>query len=430
MTRVLLALILSAAVLMLAWRIALLPGTVALEMGEFAIEAPVPVAGLGAIALFVLLYVLFRLLGWLHRLPRNLRARKAQRHRTHGDAAVTRTLIALAAGDANAARREAAAARGLLGDTPQTLLLASEAGRLAGRTDETEGPLLLLAGRKDAAFLGLRGLLRDAMARQDWKEAAELARKAEAAHPGTAWLRAERAQLAVRTGAWAEAFALTSDAGPKAALAAAAAEGEKNANRALDLAKQAFEADPALAPAALAYAARLRASGRERRVEPVLRRAWEAAPQQALADLLLEPVTDPLARVQAAKKLVAVNAAHPESHFLLARMNLSAGLTGEARHQVREAHKAGMNERRLWSLLADVEEQDRGETEEGRAAQRDALRKVAEAAPDAGWRCGTCGTAHERWVPACRSCGTAGGLRWGTVGTAHAVPMREAVRLG
>ncbi len=55
MTRVLLALILSAAVLMLAWWIALLPGTVSLEIGEFAIEAPVPVAGLGAIGLFVLL---------------------------------------------------------------------------------------------------------------------------------------------------------------------------------------------------------------------------------------------------------------------------------------------------------------------------------------------------------------------------------------
>jgi len=234
----------------------------------------------------------------------------------------------------------------------------------------------------------------------------------------------------VRTGAWAEAFALTADAAPKAALATAAADGETNANRALDLAKQAFEADPSLAPAALAYATRLRAAGRERRVEPVLRRAWEAAPQQALADLLLEPVNDPLARVQAAKKLVAANTAHPESHFLLARMNLSAGLTGEARHQVQEAHKAGMNERRLWSLLADIEEQERGETEEGHAAQRDALRKVAEAAPDAGWQCGACGTAHEHWMPACRSCGTAGGLRWGAVSSAHAVPARETARLG
>jgi len=427
--RLILAVLLAAAALVLTWQLALLPGTVAVDIGELSVEAPVPVAALGLLALFASLYLLLRGLGVLHRAPRTLRARKAARHRAQGDQAVTRALVALAAGDANAARREAAGARRLLGDTPQTLLLASEAGRLAGRMDETEGPLLALAARKDAAFLGLRGLLRDAMARQDWEAAADLARKAEAAHPGAAWLRTERAQLAVRNAAWGEALALTGDAGMKAALAAGAAGTESNSSRALDLARQAFEADPALAPAALAYATRLRAAGRERRVEAVLRQAWGRAPQQALAEFYLAPLDGALSRVQAAKRLVETNPVHAESHFLLARVSLAAGLTGEARHQVQEAHKAGMNERRLWSLLADIEEQDRGGSEEGRAAQRDALRKVAEATADAGWSCSACGTAHAAWRPACAGCGTAGALRWGVAGAAHLAPAREAARL-
>jgi len=414
MTRVLLALILAAAALIVTWQIAALPGTVAIDIGEYNIEAPVPVFGLGLLALFVAIYLVLRGLGWLHRLPRALRERGAARHRTRGDEAVTRALIALAAGEANGARREAATARRLLGDTPHTLFLASEAGRLAGRMDETEGALLALAARKDAAFLGLRGLLRDAMARQDWKDAASLARRAEAAHPGAAWLRAERAQLAIRTGAWAEALQLTADPGPKAALATAAAAAEPNTGKALALAKQAFEASPGLAPAALAYATRLRAAGRERRAIAVLRQAWGAAPQQDLADLFLAPHTEPLARVREAKSLAETKPGHAESHFLLARTYLAAGLTGEARHQVEEANKAGLNERRLWALLADIEEAARGETEEGRAAQRDALRHLASAAPDAGWQCTACGAAPAEWAGACLSCGAAGSLAWGS----------------
>src|SRR5699024_6142880 len=116
--------------------------------------------------------------------------------------------LALAAGEKADARREASRARRLLGDTPQTLLLSAEAGRLSGRDDEAEAMFHRLAERKDAAFLGYRGLLRQAMARQDWAEAASLARQAEAAHPGAAWLREERAQLAIRTGNWAEALEL------------------------------------------------------------------------------------------------------------------------------------------------------------------------------------------------------------------------------
>ena len=144
-----------------------------------------------------MLYAVFRLLGVLIRLPRTLRERQAARRRRAGDVAVTRTLLALAAGETGDARHEASRARRLLGDTPATLLLTAEAGRIAGRTDEAERAFRELADRDDAAFLGLRGLLRQAIEREDWAEAAALARRAEAVQPGAAWLRRERARLAV-----------------------------------------------------------------------------------------------------------------------------------------------------------------------------------------------------------------------------------------
>jgi HemY protein len=414
MRRILLVLVVGAVVLAFAWALAGLPGRVSAEVGRYSFEAATSVVALGLLVLFALLYALFRCLGALVRLPRTWRGRQATRRRRTGDTAVTRTLLALAAGETGDARREAARARRMLGDTPATLLLAAEAGRIAGRADEAEAAYRALADRGDAAFLGLRGLLRQAIEREDWAEAAALARRAEAAEPGAAWLRRERARLAVRAGEWSDALALT-DAGPaKAALAVAAAEAETDPARGLRLARQAWQGDPSLAPAALAYATRLRAAGRENRALATIRHSWAIAPHPSLADFALAPVTDGLQRTQAAQRLTEANPDHPESRLLLARTALEAGLTGEARRHAEAAAAAGVNQRRLWLLLAEVEEAEGDGGEASRLAQRNALRRAATADPDPTWRCNACHTAHAAWHPSCPDCFTVGSLRWST----------------
>jgi len=425
MLRVILVLLGAAVVLTLAWGLAGLPGRVGGEIGDISFEAPTPVAALGLVLLFALLYAAFRLAGAAIRLPRRLRERRAARHRRSGDAAVTRTLLALAAGETGDARREASRARRLLGDTPATLLLAAEAGRLAGRTDEAEAALRALADREDAAFLGLRGLLRQAIERADWPAAAALARQAEAAQPGAAWLRRERARLAVRSGAWSDALALADADAPKAALAVAAAEVEPDDGRALRLAREAWRDDPALAPAVLAYATRLRAAGREKRALAAIRHGWTIAPHPDLATFALAPLSDALQRMQAAQRLTEANPEHAESRLLLARTALEAGLTGEARRHAEAAVAAGLNQRRLWLLLAEIEETEGGDTEAGRLAQRNALRHAAIADPDPAWQCTACHTAHAAWHPACPNCFTVGSLRWGIGAAAAPIIQHE-----
>jgi HemY protein len=425
MRRVLLVLLVAGVVLALAWGLAGLPGRVTGEVGDFSFEAATPVAALALVLSFILLYALFRLLGAAVRLPRTLRDRHAARRRRAGDVAVTRALLALAAGEKGDARREASRARRMLGDTPQTLLLAAQAGRLAGRDDEAEANFRALAARDDAAFLGLRGLLRQAIEREDWVEAAALARQAEAVQPGAAWLRQERARLAVRAGDWSDALALADADAPKAALTTAAADAEQNPARALRLAKQAWQDDPSLAPAALAYAVRLRAAGRESRALAAIRHSWSIAPHPDLAAFALAPVEDALGRTQAAQRLTEANPEHAESRLLLARIALEAGLTGEARRHAEAAAAAGVNQRRLWLLLAEIEEAEGGDTEAGRLAQRDALRHAATADPDPQWRCDACHTAHAAWHPSCPDCFTVGSLRWST--QPAAAPMIQAL---
>ena len=412
MRRVLAILLVTAVVLAAAWYVAGLPGTITARIGATTIEAPTPVAAFAAAVLFLLLHGLLRLLGGLWHLPRQMRFWRDARHRRLGEIAATSAMVALAAGEAGAARQQASRARRLLGETAQTLLLSAQAARLAGRPEEAEAALQVLTRRPETAFLGFRGLLRRATERGDWEAAAQLAQAAEAAHPGAVWLRGERTRLAVRAGHWEEALALADADAPKAALGVGAAEAATDPARARMLARRAWKDDPALAPAALAYATRLRATGRERRAQTVIRRSWALAPHPDLAAFALAPTADKLGRVQAAQRLAAARPEHPEAHLLLARIALDAGLLGEARRHVEAAIRAGLTQRRVWLLRAAIEEAADGSSEAGRAAQRDALRHAADAASDPVWRCTACQAVAARWAPACPACDAAGTLRW------------------
>jgi HemY protein len=425
MHRILRTLFWSLLVLAAAWFVASLPGRLSIDFGRYSIETSNSIAVTALLLLFVVLYVVARLIMLILRVPRAHSLWRGGRRRRAGELAVTRALVALSAGEKADARREASRARMLLGDTPQTLLLAAEAGRLAGRDDEHKAALHALAARDDAAFLGLRGLLAHAIAQENWTDAAALARQAEAAHPGAAWLRHERAQLAIRAGDWAEALSLSASDGPIAALAAGAAVAEANPDRAERLARQAVKADPSFAPAVVALATRLRARGREKNAQAVLTDGWKRATHPDIATFALAPVTDKLARAKAAQLLTAGAPDHPETHLLLARTALDASVWGEARRHLDAARKAGMDQRRMWLMVAELEEDDRGETEAGRLAQRDALRRAASAQPDPVWRCVSCHTAQTEWRAACPVCQTPGGLRWST--EAGAAPVLTPV---
>ncbi len=398
--------VVAAALITLAWWVALLPGSVSATIGDTTIATDTPVALVLLTLLFLVLYFAIRLLVGLVRLPQGMRRGRARRNRARGDSAVTRTLVALAASDPSAAQREAGRSRRLLGDTPLTLLLTAQAYRQAGREEDAAATFRQLANGKDTAFLGLRGLLRQATAREDWPAAAELARQAEAVRPGAQWLQEERRVLALRTGQWADALRLS---GPdtRAALAVAAASAEPDRSAALRLAKQAWTADPSLVPAAIAYASRLRIAGKDSAANDVLRRSWAAQPHPDIATEYMADLSDKQARLKAATGLAQQNITHPESQLLLAQVALDAGLTKEALRHIEAVRDAGVNQRRVWVLLADIADH------EGHANEaQDALRHVATADPDPFWRCAACGTGHSAWKPVCEACNTPGKIAW------------------
>ncbi|CAH0280175.1 heme biosynthesis HemY N-terminal domain-containing protein [Roseomonas sp. CECT 9278] len=416
MRRALLLLTGLAAVTGLALWLAQVGGTVEIEVGEVWIGITVPIAVMGLALAFVLVQAVLSGLRWMAAVPARQRAARRAQRRADGDAAVTRALVALAAGTAEAARVEVRRARVLLGDTPQTLLLTAEAERLAGREEAAAIDFKALAERPDARFLGLRGLLRQAMQREDWPAAQRLAKEAEAAQPGAAWLREERQVLALRMRDWREALALAAPDAPRAALALAASLQEEDASRAGEFEKQAVAADAGFAPGALAYAKRLGDAGGGRRARAVLEQSWLAAPHPDIGAAWLAGEKDRLARVKAVEDLVHRNREHPESRLLMARAAIDAGLTGRARSELDALVATRTADRRAFLMLAELEEVEHGDTADARAAQAKWLRAAANAQGAPRWRCAACGVDHTTWKAECGACGAVGRIGWAAPG--------------
>lgn len=402
-----------------AWWVSLLPGSITATIGGTTLQTSTPFAVLLAALAFIVLYAFFRLIAWIISVPRRMKHGSGTRTRIKGELALNRALIALAADDSGGARREADKGRRLLGDTPLTLLIAAQAGRQAGREDEAAALYEQLAERSDSRLLGLRGLMRIAVEQEDWERATALATEAEKAHPGAAWLRDERRYMAQATGDWTEALRL-SNSDNKAALAVIAAQNETDPKAALALSKQAFDAEPTLAPAAIAYAKALRASGKQRQAQDMLRSAWSAKPHPDLANAFVAEAGDKLAQAREMAVLVRSNPDNPEAYMAIARAALDAGLTGEARRQVQRARDAGLNQRRLWSLMAEIAMVD-GKTDEA----QDALRHLPDADADPSWRCSSCGSSYDQWQPVCENCRSTGTVKWQLPGDVTVIPRRR-----
>ena len=170
MRRVVHVLLLGILVVGISLILAAVPGRVTAEIGSWSIDFSTQFA----VVVLLVLAVLTHLLLGLIRLPGRVGGLFSRRSRRKGDLATTRALVALAAADPASARKEATRARRLLGDTPQTLLLTAEAARLAGREEDATEALSALAQHEHASFLGLRGQLRQAIAKSDWPAATEV----------------------------------------------------------------------------------------------------------------------------------------------------------------------------------------------------------------------------------------------------------------
>lgn len=200
-----------------------LTGYVEIRTGEYWIGLSLAAAaGLAAIA-FVIFHLGLRLYGWFVTSPERRKLRVALDERAMAELAMTRALVALAAGEASKAREEAARARRHGGDSPLALHIEAEAARAAGDEAGATRAYQALAAKPEARFLGLDGLRRMAEAKGDSEAAARLSDEAAASEAVAA---PRLARPAVDRAALARAW----EAGPAPEIAAQYLEGEEDAS--------------------------------------------------------------------------------------------------------------------------------------------------------------------------------------------------------
>ena len=402
------------------------PGSVTVHWQGYRLDSSVALL-LGAVAVVAVLAALaYRFWIVLVGLPSAVGRWRHGRRRRSGFEALTRGMVAVAAGDAEDAERQVKRAEGLLHDPPLTLLLSAQAAQLAGDEQAAEKFFKAMLARPETEFLGLRGLLTQGIKRHDWDEALALARRAYRLRPKSDWVTANLLDLQVRAGQWLDAEITLGEAVKHALVApprgrhqraALLHEQSKEAEtggdgvKALKLAHRAHDQDSAFVPAAVRLARLLFADGKGPKAAQVIEKTWRREPHPDLFEVYraARPAEDSLALARGVQRLAAANPGHRESHIALAEAALEARLWGEARSHLSAA--AGDDPTaRVCRLMARLEEEEHGDA----ARAREWLVRASVADPGLAWVCENCGNVAAEWTALCGKCEDFNRFAWRT----------------
>lgn len=416
------------------------PGQVTIVWQGYEVTLSVAVLLLGVGAIAILTTALYGLWRALVTIPQSFALGHLSRRQRKGYLALTQGLVAVAAGDAGAARRFAHKADKLLNQPALTLLLQAQAAQLNGDDAEAAKHYGQMMMRPETSGVGLRGLLTQTVARGDTAQALALARRAALIQPKAAWVLTSLVDLEARSGHWEAALAALTTATRQNAfspdqarrLRATFLVGQSQAcgtkEDALRFAKKAHDAFPAWSPPAAHYATLLIQNGQGKLAGKVIERTWRADPHPELARLYAEAGgagLAPAVQLRRMERLASFNPEAVESRLALARAALDAQLWGVARAQLAAAQAKGETAP-ICRLMATLEEK---ESANHRLAQ-DWLRRAADAPPDKTWHCDSCGTTAPAWSPLCSLCGAPGLLAWRGPSTLHGhFTLEGALRL-
>ncbi|HXP30045.1 MAG TPA: heme biosynthesis HemY N-terminal domain-containing protein [Stellaceae bacterium] len=427
--RALPAILAMAALVAVAVFVADRPGSVAIAWQGWRVDTSVAVLVLGTVVIAVLAAALYNLLRRIWRAPRAFLRARRERRRQAGYRALTQGMVAVAAGDAAEAQRLARKADVLLAEPPLTLLLSAQAAQLSGDEQAAQRYFTTMLKRPETEFLGIRGLILQALRAGNEQEALRLTHRAKALRPRTPWVLRSLFELEARAGKWNAAEAALIEATRRKTVpaedakrhravllheAARAAEAEGRPNDAIRLAAKAQGLAPGFAPTAILYAHMLELRGQERPARKALEAAWRAEPHPDLAREYnaLFAGEAPLLRLKRMERLAAAHPDHIESHLALARAALDARLWGEARRHLAaiEAQESARTPApRLCRLMAELED---AEHDNPVAAQEWLRRAAASEARDPVYVCRSCAAESAQWSALCPRCRSLDSLEW------------------
>jgi HemY protein len=420
MVRVIVFLVLiGVAALGAAW-IADQSGDVVLAWDGWRISTTLPVAILCVGLAIAAAMLLWALVSMLIRLPARLRRARRARHDRLGRDAISKGLIAIGAGDKDAAHRYASVAERHAQHDPLRLLLAAQSAQLSGDHDGARRAFHAMAERKETRLLGLHGLFIEAQRNDDPMQAVGAAEEALKVTPSAAW--ASHAVLGFRCaqGDWAGALAIvernhSSGAIDRATyrrqravlLTARALEVEaSDRDLARDSVMEAVKLAPTLIPAAVLGARFLSENQQTRKAMQMIEAAWVAQPHPDLADAYahVRLGDSALERLRRMERLAERTPGDVEGALGIARVAIDAREFARARDAL--APLVAAPTQRVALMMAEIE---RGERDDEGAARAWTLRAV-RAAHDPAWTAD--GYVSDRWRPVSPVTGRLDAFRW------------------
>ncbi|HEX9858242.1 MAG TPA: heme biosynthesis HemY N-terminal domain-containing protein [Paracoccaceae bacterium] len=384
-----------------------------------------------ALLLVALIWLVMKLIGLIVAVLRFLNgdetaiSRYFDRNRERrGYQALAEGMIALASGEGRVALSRATKAEKFLARPELTNLLTAQAAELSGDTKRATEAYKALLGDEKTRFVGVRGLLKQMVAKGDTATALKLAEKAFAMKPRNAETQDILLQLQARSADWKGARStlgakLKSGALPRdvyrrrdAVLALQEARVVVDDAAPIEAREAAIEANklsPDLIPAAAMAARSYIARGEAKNATRVLKKAWETRPHPDLAAAFAEiaPEETPAERLKRFKVLTAVHPEHDETRMLLAELNIAAEDFPAARRALGDLatrHPTG----RSLAIMAAVE---RGEGADD-AVVRGWLARALTAPRGPQWCCDKCQAIHAQWAPICDNCDGFDTLSW------------------
>ncbi len=409
MLRILIFLVvLAAAAFGIAW-LADRPGDLVLTWQGYRIETSVAVALAVVIAGAIILAVIWGLIRFFWRLPRQMKQRSAARRQAKGFAALSRGMIAVGAGDARLARRSAAEAQRHLTQEPMTHLLNAQAAQLSGDRAAAIASFETLAQLPETRLLGLRGLHVEAQRRGDADAALKYAHEAHQIAPLPWSAKAvldhraaqsdwEGALAALESHVAAKLIDKPTGERQKAVLQSAIAidKADRAPDEALQLAKQALSLSPDLVPAAVLAARIYSRKGEIRKAAKLIETTWQRHPHPDLAEAYLDlrPGDSNADRLAKAQMLARLAPRDPESCIIVARAALAARDYATARKAmtplIGEDQRPSVCACQIMAELEDAEFGDQGQV-------REWLARSARAPRDPVWIAD--GVTSKRWGP-------------------------------
>ena len=399
------------------------PGLVSIEWQGWLIELSVGRFVMFTAAVLAVLLVAYGMIRTVGSLPRRLRSKRDSSRRERGYQALTRGMVAVAAGDPDEANRQARRADVLLNEPPLTMLLSAQAAQLDGEEAAAERYFNEMLQRPETAFLGLRGLLIQAQKDKDQVAALKYAKRAYELQPKTPWVLATMFKLQVAERKWHGALSTFEELVRRTAVPAQEArerravvllgcskeEEEVNLTEALRFARRASSLAPEFLPAVLRTVELMVILDKPRSASRMINNAWERIPHPELARIYSEigEANGPLQRVKRLERLLTFNPDHPESHIAVANAALAADLWGEARNHLEQVVRDKPTAR-VYRMLADLEERSGDDSE----AARSWLLLASTAPQDPSWICDDCAATWAVWSPLCDNCGALGTLAW------------------